>query len=525
MQQNVLVIRFSSLGDVVLTSSAVTNIKINHPDCRLIYLTKARFAHVVHMIPGVDDVITIPENCGTVQFLKILFQIDKHNFDLVIDLHGNFRSLLARRIITAGHKVVYPKRRTERERIVRRKTFNEPPIHTIDAYNRALADADMITPCSRPIMITTVIKPEGGKNKERGIVKSIVIAPGAAHQTKRWPIERFYKLASLLRDHTNRKITWAVSESEKTLLDGISDEIRDERAVGLPVDQLAGLISRADLTISNDSGVAHLSSAVNTPVLALFGPTHPALGFSPRGLFDKVIEVDEPCRPCSLHGSKDCYREEQFCFTRIEADDVAQVAERMLMSSTSPSRAVFLDRDGTVIVDKDYQSDPEKIEFIPGSLEGMRRLVELGLKLVIVSNQSGISRGYFDLETTEKVNGRLLEMLERESVRVDGLYYCPHYPGGSVPEFSVECDCRKPYPGMAETAARQLGIDLRDSYVIGDKLDDVNLSLAIGATPLMVLTGHGEQQSLRLPNELKETLLFDDLLAAVNQIAKIEASK
>jgi D,D-heptose 1,7-bisphosphate phosphatase len=232
-------------------------------------------------------------------------------------------------------------------------------------------------------------------------------------------------------------------------------------------------------------------------VLAIFGPTHPSLGFSPRGLHDQIIQVDEYCRPCSLHGKTPCFRTEQYCFTRIAPEIVLSVAGEQL--SRPLQKAILFDRDGTLIADKHYLSDPDQVELLPGAIEALQAARMAGYRLVVLSNQSGVARGYFSLSSVEAVNRRFEQLLAKAGVTLDGSYFCPHYPGGTVPEFAVSCDCRKPHPGMAEQAALELRLNLHKSMVVGDKLDDLNLGFVTGATPVLTRSGHGREteQSIR----------------------------
>lgn len=147
-------------------------------------------------------------------------------------------------------------------------------------------------------------------------------------------------------------------------------------------------------------------------------------------------------------------------------------------------RYVLLDRDGTVIVDKHYLSDPEQVEFLPGVVEGLRRMADLGWGLVLLTNQSGVGRGYFDVKSVDLVHERLSEMLRGAGLRFDGIYHCPHAP-------EEECACRKPASGMAEQAAADLGFELGDCVVVGDKEADVRLGKNIGAFSILVRTGKG----------------------------------
>jgi len=148
-------------------------------------------------------------------------------------------------------------------------------------------------------------------------------------------------------------------------------------------------------------------------------------------------------------------------------------------------RFVVLDRDGTIIVRRDYLSDPAGMELLPGAARGLRKLAELGLGLVIATNQSGIGRGYFNATRLESIHRRLGELLAAEAVPPIPIYVCPHLPEDG-------CRCRKPMPGLVEQAARELGFDPRAGFVIGDNVCDVELGKGIGATTLLVRTGYGD---------------------------------
>jgi D-glycero-D-manno-heptose 1,7-bisphosphate phosphatase len=148
-------------------------------------------------------------------------------------------------------------------------------------------------------------------------------------------------------------------------------------------------------------------------------------------------------------------------------------------------RFVLLDRDGTLVVEKNYLSDPDQLELIPGAAEALAHLHKSGWGICLVTNQSGIARGYFSLSQVEKVHRRLAEMLARFDVELDGIYLCPHAPGDG-------CDCRKPLPGMALQAVKAHGFDPRDAWVIGDKEVDVELGHTVGAKSILVRTGYGQ---------------------------------
>lgn len=153
-----------------------------------------------------------------------------------------------------------------------------------------------------------------------------------------------------------------------------------------------------------------------------------------------------------------------------------------------PRPAAFLDRDGTILVERHYLSDPEQVELIPGAVEGIRRLQQAGYALVLVTNQSGIGRGLFTKAEYLAVQERLEQLLEREGVHLDGVYCCPHAPG-------QDCECRKPGLELFRRAAAELGLDLATSVYIGDRLRDVVPAAAFGGRGILVRTGYGESES------------------------------
>ena len=164
--------------------------------------------------------------------------------------------------------------------------------------------------------------------------------------------------------------------------------------------------------------------------------------------------------------------------------------------SLFPHKAVFLDRDGTIIVNRHYGSDPDGIELLDGVAEGLRALREAGYKLVLVSNQSGVARGYFDEAAIGGMHDRLQKILDAHGAALDGLEYCPHHPEGDVAPYAVECACRKPAPGMIRRAARKHGLNLSASWMVGDIAADVEAGKRAGTRTVLV----GPEPSLLPPS-------------------------
>jgi len=152
-------------------------------------------------------------------------------------------------------------------------------------------------------------------------------------------------------------------------------------------------------------------------------------------------------------------------------------------------RAVFLDRDGTINEEVGYLRDLDNLRLISGAAAAIKRFHEAGLKVVLVTNQSGVARGYFPESLVHDAHERLDQMLRKEGARIDAVYYCPHHPTAGNSRYTMVCDCRKPGTGLIDQAARDLDIDVKRSYVVGDKWSDVELGQRAGAHSILVQSG------------------------------------
>ena len=174
--------------------------------------------------------------------------------------------------------------------------------------------------------------------------------------------------------------------------------------------------------------------------------------------------------------------------------------------------AVFMDRDGTVSEEIGYMYHAGLYRPFPWAGPAIRKINESGMKAILITNQSGIGRGYFDEQTVEQVHDILKAELARHDASLDAIYLCPHHP-------DAICDCRKPNPGMLLRAERELGIDLKTSYVIGDKYVDIEAAHRVGATGILVLTGYGRQEHEKHKSApLQPHFIAEDLTNAVDGI-------
>lgn len=182
---------------------------------------------------------------------------------------------------------------------------------------------------------------------------------------------------------------------------------------------------------------------------------------------------------------------------------------------------LFVDRDGTIIAEAEYLSDPEGIRLLPGAVEGLRKFVEAGYAIAVVTNQSGVARGYFDLDRVGEVNARLATLLSERGVEVALFEVCPHHP-----KFTGPCECRKPAPGMILEAARKLGADPALSWMIGDKAADVIAGKSAGVKTALVLTGYGPTQlEVVLEGTARPDMVAEDLYQAARRILTPEEER
>jgi len=181
------------------------------------------------------------------------------------------------------------------------------------------------------------------------------------------------------------------------------------------------------------------------------------------------------------------------------------------------ARAVFLDRDGTLIEDVGYLERVGRIAMYPWSIDAIRVLNRAGLRVVVTTNQAGVARGYFTEALVEEIHRDIDARVVAGGARIDAYYYCPHHPDGSVPAYSRSCDCRKPGRGLVDRAVRELGVDPARSFVVGDRRLDVQLASAVNARSVLVRTGYGVTEEAQ---GLKADAVADNLMDAAGWILR-----
>jgi lipopolysaccharide heptosyltransferase II len=328
-----------------------------------------------------------------------------------------------------------------------------------------------------------------------GRVPMVALCPGVHYGwAKQWPVACFRQLRAILEEKgMGGVVIGGPGEIAlgQMVLEGAGDRwFNLAGKTTLPV--AAELLRLMDVAVCNDAGAMHLAAAVGTPVVAIFGATSPAWT-GPRGDGHQVLHQRLDCAPCF---AEHCERgDPPPCMAAIHPAEVAGQTASLVAAQAARSRrgekaaAVFLDRDGTLCVLVPYLCDPSEAHLLPGAARALRAARQAGYKLVVVSNQAGIARGFFTAEDVAAVNAALQAQLEAQGTRIDRFAFCPHHP-----ELTGECLCRKPKPGMLERAAEELGIDLSRSVMVGDTIEDLQAGSAAGCRMnILVRTGYGEE--------------------------------
>lgn len=181
------------------------------------------------------------------------------------------------------------------------------------------------------------------------------------------------------------------------------------------------------------------------------------------------------------------------------------------MTAARAPRVVILDRDGTIVVDRHYLADPAGLEFLPGAAQGLRHFRDLGCRLVVVTNQSGVGRGFFSLEQAQRVNDGLRDLLAGIGVRLEAVYLCPHVP-------EAGCTCRKPGTGLLQRAVEDLDFEATSAVVVGDKASDVGFGQQGGATTILIRAPHDQSKLDARPD-----YIASDLVEAARIVETLQA--
>jgi len=193
------------------------------------------------------------------------------------------------------------------------------------------------------------------------------------------------------------------------------------------------------------------------------------------------------------------------------------------------NKVVFLDRDGVITKEPPYYAHKiNQLELIPKSAEAIRLLNESGFKVIVISNQSGVARGYYQEKDIQKYNNEMKKQLKEKGAHIDAIYYCPHHPEAAIKKYRIDCECRKPKPGMLRQAEKDLNLNLKLSFLVGDKMSDIEAGYRAGCKTILVLTGQGNDESKKISKtkmNIKPNYISKDLHTAIQIINRNDKSK
>ncbi|HBR21330.1 MAG TPA: lipopolysaccharide heptosyltransferase II [Nitrospiraceae bacterium] len=484
--KNLLVRGVNWIGDAVMTMPALRALRKELLDTKISLLVKPWTAPLFEKNPFIDDIILYEDKYNSISGKFRLSSVLKtKSFCSSILFQNAFDAALIAFLSGIPQRIGY-NRDWRGFLLTDSIPFNndDRKMHHIEYYLNILRQAGIDAEFSLPYIYLSLNERIRARNILKGLKRPVIgINPGASYgSTKRWQPEKFAEVSKKAISDLDGSVVIFGGQSET----GIAEEITSESQISnfksqilnmagkTDLRELSSLISECDVFLTNDSGPMHIGYAVRTPMSAIFGSTdHELTG--PVGIGNTVIRKNTDCSPCF---KRTCDRNKMDCMDAITSDEVFDAIE----CSIPKNKAVFFDRDGTLCKDAGYLNSFDNLEIFK-EVSGLIQLKDKGYKLIGVSNQSGIARGIVDEEFTREVNNIFIEQYG-----FDDFYYCPHHP-------DEHCPCRKPEPEMILKARAQHGIDLKQSYVIGDKELDMLLAKSAGAKGILVLTGQGAESS------------------------------
>lgn len=530
MAEYILVRGVNWVGDTVMTIPALRALKNAYPQSKIVLLVKPSVAPVFEKNPDIDEIIFYEkEHKGFFGKIRLVYKLRRIGFSKAVLLQNAFDAALTAFLAGIPERIGY-NRDGRGSLLTKAVPFNneDRKIHHIDYFLNLVSalssQSSAFSPHeTRPWIFLSPDERMAARQRLSALKRPVLgINPGAAYgPAKRWVPERFVEIANWFMRDTGGSVVVFGGKSEEGIAEQICRHAERGRteAIGdrhwakgnehyselithnsellnlagkTTLRELISLISECDIFLSNDSGPMHIAYAVGTPLVAIFGSTDPWLT-GPAGEGSIVLNSGLSCSPCF---ERICKENDLRCMYAITTDDVYHALKGLL--PVKP--AVFFDRDGTLCRDAHYLSDWKDFEIFPET-ESVKALKERGFSLIGVTNQSGIKKGIVDEGFVRDLNRVFIDRYG-----FDDFYYCAHGP-------EDHCSCRKPEPGMLLRARTGHKIDMRRSYVVGDKEADMLLARAVGAKAILVLTGQHKES-------IYADFIVKDLKEAVDLILK-----
>lgn len=487
------------VGDAVMTMPAIKAVRKAMQDKKISLLVKPWVSPVFEKDPNIDEIILYDDRYrGITGKYRLANMLKGRGFSLAILLQNAFDAALLTRLAGIPQRIGYS--RDSRGFLLTNPIpykNEDRTMHHIHYYLELLKRAGIEATYSEPWIYLSMEERLRARETLKHMKQPIVgINPGAAYgSAKQWPLERFAGVVKrVIEELDGSAVIFGISDGVMDTSEGVfSDPGRLLSMAGkTTLRELSALISECDVLVTNDSGPMHIGYALKTPLVAIFGSTDPALT-GPVGEGNIVIKEHMDCSPCF---ERDCKMNSMTmkCMEAITVDKVFEAVKHLIPKN----RAVFFDRDGTLCKDTGYLNNWDDLKVFP-EVNELNRLKNKGFKLIGITNQSGIARGIIDEKFVKEVN-----TVFTDRYGFDGFHYCPHHP-------EEHCPCRKPEPGMLLRLRSTLGIDLKSSYVVGDKDLDMLLARSVGAKTILVLTGEQKESA-------NADFIARDLKEAVNWI-------
>jgi len=529
------------IGDCVMALPALNTLKKCLPEATIYVAAREYLCDLYRNIPEVEGVIPLPNKRDLKSTLAAANELKKFRFQYGILLTNSFRSAALLRLAGVKRLTGYNKdgRRFMLDNCLPFPKDNRHHIYFYFELIKAFVAkyigteaAEALVP-ARDYSGRLVVAPDlkhsvGEKLSALGMKPNepmLGIAPSAAYgSAKQWLPERFGELLEKL--HLQRpelQVLLFGADAERKKIQAITASLMEP---SIKVFNLAGSLSLMESItamsmcsgfISNDSGLMHIASSLDLPLTALFGPTRPEKT-APLNKDASVLHYPPRCAPC-LH--RDCPVADHPCMSAVTVDEVvATVMSKLPQPVTEKkNKAIFIDRDGTLVRLVDHCCRLEQTEIFDFSAEAVRRFKKMGFKVIVVTNQSAVARGICSVAEVEQFHRDVSEILKKEGAVLDGFYYSPYHPQGEIEEFKRSHPWRKPNPGMLLQAAEDFELDLSQSFMIGDNSGDIEAGINAGCKTVLVLTGWGERYREKLKQKgITPDIISENLLTAVADI-------
>ncbi|GKS64979.1 hypothetical protein YTPLAS72_22830 [Nitrospira sp.] len=537
LPQRILVRVPNWIGDAVMCEPAIRGLRSLFPTAELTILAKPSIAELYTGCSGVDQVLVYDDqgsHVGIAGKWVLAGLLRRHHFDLAVLFQNAFEAAFLAWLAGIPRRYGYATDGrvfflTQPVAVPRPESL----VHQVEYYWNMLKPLGVTGDAPLPTLHVSTDEDRlvDDRLASAGIDSAhlmVGINPGSTYgSAKRWLPERFAEVTQRVVRQLEKEAGVGIAvailggRGEESLGKNIASRL-DCRSIVLSgtttIRELMAVVKRCCLLVTNDTGPMHIAAAFGVPIVAVFGPTD-SRTTAPYGQEQAVVREPVDCAPCLL---RDCPIDHR-CMTRISVDRVHETALKQISAGritegrVSPDKlnsqepvtitakhsahqsgsestildgyTIFLDRDGTLNADPGYIKSPDLLELFPGVPEALAKLKRAGARLILVTNQSGIARGFLSHDDLAAIHTKLIHILDRAGASLEAIYFCPHHPNDG-------CACRKPNRGMIDQAVRERRVDLNQAYLIGDQARDIELAKRVGVRSILVTTGVIRPQEL-----------------------------